>query len=153
MVYLPEESLIFTGDVVSCGVHPSMTQAETKAWLSTLNQLRKMSVDKIVPGRGMTCAKEATHPLSEYIRDMRAAVRRSFQAGRSKSETSSAVVPEFLDAFPYDEGQRERTRLLVKGGSDRIYDEYRAVAKADAARTRKASKKSRPKGRRTTARL
>jgi cyclase len=147
MVYLPEDNLVFAGDVVFCGVHPSMAQAETKPWLSTLNQLRKMSVDLIVPGHGMTCAREATHVLSDYVRDMRAAVRRNFQAGRSKSETSSLLIPEFLDAFPYEEGQRERVRQLVKGGSDRIYDEYRAAAKADAARTRSTSRKSRAKSR------
>jgi len=140
MVYLPEENLIFTGDVVFCSMHPSMTEAETKQWLSTLNQLRKMSVGLMIPGHGVCCDKEATHALSEYVRDMRAMVRRSYQSSRSKSETSSAVIPEFMNAFLYDGRERERIRKLVKGGSDRIYDEYRAAAKADAARARGPSR-------------
>jgi len=130
MVYLPEDGVIFTGDVVFNGLHPSVAQAETKDWLSALTQLRKMQADTIVPGHGDVCDKEATHPLSEYIRDLRAAVRRNFQLGRSKSETSAAVIPEFIDAFPYKQSDREKIRQLVKGGSDRIYDEYRAEAKA-----------------------
>jgi cyclase len=142
MVYLPDESLIFTGDMVFNNAHPSMTQAETKQWLSALTALRKMTVDRLIPGYGPMCGKEATHPLSDYIRDMRAMVRRSFQAGRSKSETSSALIPEFMDAFPYDESERDRVRLRVKGGSDRIYDEYRAEAKANAATAKGASKRS-----------
>jgi cyclase len=136
MTYLPQENLIFTGDLVFSHQHPTMTQAETKQWLSKLNQLRKMTIDIIIPGHGAICDKEATHPLSDYIRDMRAVVRRNFQAGRSKSETSSAVIPEFMDAFPYDENQRDRVRQRIKGGSDRIYDEYRAVAKASATKSR-----------------
>jgi cyclase len=145
MVHLPEYDLVFSGDVVFCDQHPSMTYAETKEWLSTLNQLRKMPVQTIVPGHGGLCDKETTHPLSDYIRDIRAMVRRSFQAGRSKSETSSSVIPEFLDAFPYDEGERDQVRQRIKGGSDRIYDEYRAQAKANMARTRGSTKRSKSK--------
>ena len=122
MVYVPEESVLFTGDVVFNNMHPSMTQAETKQWLAALTSLRKMNVETLVPGHGSVCGKEATRPLSEYIRDLRAMVRRSFQAGRSKSETSSSVISEFLSAFAYDESERDRVRLQVKGGSDRIYD-------------------------------
>jgi glyoxylase-like metal-dependent hydrolase (beta-lactamase superfamily II) len=136
MVYLPEDSLIFCGDVVFCGTHPTMNLAETKRWLSALTALRKMPVETIVPGHGAPCQREATHRLSDYIREMRAAVRRSFQAGRSKSETSSVVIPEFMNAFSYREVDRDRVRLRIKGGSDRIYDEYRAEAKASAARAK-----------------
>ena len=152
MVYLPEDSIIFTGDAVYCDQHPSMAQAETKMWLETLNYLRKLSVDLIVPGHGRPCDRDVTYPLSEYIRGMRAMVRRSFQEGRSKSETSSSVIPEFMGAFPYDESERDRIRQVVKGSSDRIYDEYRAAAKADALRARGDSvrTKSRRKKRRLT---
>jgi hypothetical protein len=52
------------------------------------------------------------------------------------------VITEFLDAFPYDETDKDQVRQLVKGGSDRIYDEYRTAAKADAARVRGALRKS-----------
>jgi cyclase len=145
MVHLPEHDLLFSGDVVFCNQHPSMTYAETKEWLSALNQLRKMSVETIVPGHGTVCGQEATQPLSEYIRDIRAIVRRNFQAGRSKSETSSSVIPEFLDAFPYAEAERDRVRQRIKGGSDRIYDEYRAQAKANVAKSRGSTKRSKSK--------
>ena len=148
MVYLPSENLLFSGDIVFSQMHPSMTQAETKQWLSALTVLRKMTVDKIVPGHGTICDREATHSLSDYIRDMRALVRRCFQAGRSKSETSSAVIPEFMGAFPYDENERDKVRLRVKGGSDRIYDEYRAEAKADKVKgSSKRGKTRRRRGR------
>jgi cyclase len=136
LAHLPEENILFSGDLVFNEQHPSMVYAETKQWLSALNQLRKMPVDIIVPGHGAICDKEATYPLSDYIRELRATVRKSFQGGRSKSETSSSLIPQFLDAFPYDEGKRDQIRARIKGGSDRIYDEYRALAKANVARTK-----------------
>ncbi len=132
MVYLPENHLIFTGDLVFNNMHPTMTQARTKEWLSALNQLRKLGVETIIPGHGLVCTKECTWPLSEYIRDMRARVRRCFQAERSKSETSSTIISEFMDAFPYTEYERDQVRKNIKGGSDRIYDELRAATRSGA---------------------
>ncbi|MFN2156607.1 MAG: MBL fold metallo-hydrolase [Anaerolineae bacterium] len=133
MVHLPEENLLFSGDVLYAGVHPSMSHAVTRQWLSALTGLRKMSVERIVPGPGEGCDKGASYPLSEYIRGMRAAVRRHFRAGRTKSETSSSVIPQFMDVFPYADHERDAVKNRVKGGSDRIYDEYRAAARAREA--------------------
>ena len=130
MVHLPQERLLFSGDLLYNGAHPTMDQAETKEWLSVLTQLRKMDVDTIVPGHGSLCDRDATYPLSDYVRDLRARVRRSFQRGRSKSETATTVIPEFLDAFPYDESERDAVRARIKNSVGRIYDEYRAAAKA-----------------------
>jgi cyclase len=129
MVYLPENRLIFTGDVVFNNVHPSMELAESQAWLSALTRLRKMQVDLIVPGHGSVCDGKATHPLSAYIRQMRAKVRRSFVAGYSKSDTSKALIPKLLNAFPRHNDELDMVRRRIKGGCDRIYDEYRTVAK------------------------
>jgi cyclase len=151
LAFVPDENVIFSGDLVFSRQHPSMTQAETKQWLSALNQLRKMPADTLVPGHGEICSIEDTHALSDYIRDMRATVRKSFQAGRSKSETSSALIPEFLDAFPYTENERDQVRARIKGGSDRIYDEYRALAKANVARTKGSTKRTRSRTRNTRA--
>jgi cyclase len=145
MVFLPQENVILSGDLVFCNQHPTMNYAESKQWLSALNQLRKGPAEVIVPGHGPLCDKQATYPLSEYIRSMRAMVRKSFQSGRSKSETSSAVISEFFDFFPYDENDRDQVRLRIKGGSDRIYDEYRALAKARASKGKSSSRRSRSK--------
>lgn len=151
MVYLPELNVILTGDVVFSNVHPTMAMAETRDWLATLTALRKMPVEVIVPGHGPVCDREATHALSDYIRDLRAFVRRSFQSGRSKSEASSAAITEFVDAFAYDESKREQVRQRIKNASDRIYDEYRAESKAvTAARSKRTVRRAAGRRRRTT---
>jgi cyclase len=145
MVHLPEHRLMFTGDVVFNDVHPSMEYAETGAWLSALRRLRKVDVDTLVPGHGAVCDREATYPLSDYIRQMRARVRRCFRAGHTKSEASKLIVPDFLDAFPYRRSDLDKVRKCIKGGSDRIYDEYRAEARKKD--TTKRGKRRRRRGR------
>jgi glyoxylase-like metal-dependent hydrolase (beta-lactamase superfamily II) len=158
MVYLPEHRLVFSGDVVFCSQHPTMNYAETKEWITTLKRLAQMPLKTIVPGHGPPCTGDAAQPLADYIREMRQQVRESFESGKSKSETSAAMIAEFLDAFPYADDERDSRRQRIKGGSDRIYDEYRALAKASTARggTRSArrggSSTKRAKARRTRSR-
>lgn len=125
MVYLPQERLIMAGNVVYKDRHPQMEYTQSRTWLAVLTWLRKMDVDLLVPGYGPVCDLEATYPLSDYIRSMRLLVRNNFRAGRSKSETSRLVISELMSAFPYDRAEQDHIRVLVKGGSDRIYDEYR----------------------------
>jgi len=134
MVYLPQHKLIFSGDLVFCNQHPTMNYAETRQWVATLDRIHEMPIETIVPGHGPVCTRQAARPLADYIRNMRRRVRESFESGKSKSETSAVIIAEFLDLFPYTDQERDERRLRIKGGSDRIYDEYRARSKANASR-------------------
>jgi glyoxylase-like metal-dependent hydrolase (beta-lactamase superfamily II) len=135
MVYLPKHQLIFSGDLVFCSQHPTMNLAETEEWVAALDRLSQMKVKTLVPGHGPVCTQDAAQPLAAYIRNLRQRVHESFESGKSKSETSAAMIAEFLDAFPYTDQERDERRQRIKGSSDRIYDEYRAIAKANAARS------------------
>ena len=134
MVYLPRHQLIFSGDLVFCKQHPTMNFAETQEWVTALTRLSRMKIKTLVPGHGPVCTQDAAAPLVAYIQTMRQRVQQSFESGKSKSETSAAMIAEFLDAFPYSDQERDERRQRIKGGSDRIYDEFRAAAKANAAR-------------------
>ena len=63
-VWLPSERILFTGDAVVVGEHPSLGQSVSKEWLEGLTRLRKMSLSHIVPGHGPLCNVEATEPVS-----------------------------------------------------------------------------------------
>jgi glyoxylase-like metal-dependent hydrolase (beta-lactamase superfamily II) len=134
MVYLPDHQLVFSGDLVFCSQHPTMNLAETEEWVAALDRLSRMTIETLVPGHGPICTPDAAEPLAAYIRKMRQRVRESFESGKSKSETSAAMIAEFLDAFPHTDQERDERRQRIKGGSDRIYDELRAIAKANVAR-------------------
>ena len=130
LVYLPETQVLFTGDSVVVGMHPLMAQANSKEWLETLSTIRKMRVEHLVPGRGPLSGKQDTHPLSEYIRQLRAQVRRLYLAGRSKAE-AGALVSELMGYFPVSDDQRDIIRARVRGGVDRIYEEMKTAQDAE----------------------
>jgi cyclase len=125
-VWLPEQRILFTGDVVVVGEHPSLGQSISKEWLEMLTRLRKMSLNCIVPGHGPLCNVEATEPVSDYIRTMRSKVRSQYRSGRTKSE-SAVVINQMIDYFPYRPGDKSFVEKRIRAGISRIYDEMKVI--------------------------
>jgi cyclase len=125
-LWLPKERILFTGDVVVVGEHPSLGQSVSKEWLEVLTRLRKMSLAYIVPGHGPLCNVEATEPVSDYIRTMRAKVRSQYRSGRSKSE-AAVVINQMIDYFPYRPGDKSFVEKRIRAGISRVYDEMKVI--------------------------
>jgi cyclase len=125
-LWLPQERILFTGDLVVVGEHPSLGQSVSKEWLEVLTRLRKMSLAYIVPGHGPLCNVEATEPVSDYIRTMRAKVRSQYRSGRSKSE-AAVVINQMIDYFPYRPGDKSFVEKRIRAGISRVYDEMKVI--------------------------
>jgi cyclase len=125
LVYAQREGVLFAGDVVVRGVHPTLGQANSKTWLRALNRIRRMSCDVLVPGIGEPGDKEITTDISTYIRDIRAGVRRQFAAGRSKAETYNQLL-SVVSSFPISEGRKDKIEQQFKAGINQVYEEIKS---------------------------
>jgi len=124
-VYLPDEKMLFTGDLVVVHEHPSLGQCDSEIWLKKLRWLRKQKFSMIVPGHGDLCNVEASEPVSEYIRTMRAKVRKQYKSGRTKAE-AAVVISQMIDFFPYRQGEKSIIEKRIRAGVSRVYDEMKA---------------------------
>jgi cyclase len=125
-LWLPDERILFTGDVVVVDEHPSLGQCDSKEWMELLTRLRRTSLQMIVPGHGPLCNVEATTPISEYIRAMRSKVRQQYKMGRSKSE-AAVVISQMIDYFPYRQGDKSFVEKRIRAGVSRVYDEMKEI--------------------------
>jgi cyclase len=130
VIWMPDESLLFVGDAVWVDQHPYMAQANSKEWLDGLTYIRKFKADRIVPGRGAVCGREATERMSEYIRFMRARVRLNYRQGRTKQETVPSVLREVAGWFPISPAIKSKTESQIKQGIGRIWNEMDKAGKA-----------------------
>jgi len=136
-IYLPKEKMLFTGDLLVVDEHPSLGQCDSAEWLKKLRWLRKQKYDMVVPGHGAICNVEASEPLSEYIRTMRAKVRSQYKAGRTKAE-AAVVISQMLDFFPYRQGRKSMIEKRIRAGVSRVYDEMKVIyGKNNSASRRK----------------
>lgn len=68
--YLPEEKILIAGDLVLSGFHLVMSQANPREWLKILDRIGDLDIEKIIPGHGEVCGKEAVGVAQEYINDL-----------------------------------------------------------------------------------
>ncbi len=125
-LYLPSERLLFTGDLVVVNEHPALGQCISEEWLSKLRWLRRQKYSSIVPGHGPLCNVEASEPVSEYIRAMRAKVRSQYKSGRTKAE-AAVVISQMIDYFPYRQGEKSIIEKRIRAGVSRVYDEMKVI--------------------------
>lgn len=126
-VFLEEERILFAGDNITCQEHPVMYQANTAAWLSTLDRIRTMDVETIVAGGGQLCDKSVIDPLYGYIAEMHRRVSELFDKGASRRECVDKVG--MLDWFPFAEEQAAAMRKRRRGNVERVYTEIRISRK------------------------
>ncbi len=125
-LYLPQERILFTGDLVVINEHPSLGQCNSEEWLGKLRWLRRQRYYQVVPGHGALCNVEESEPVSEYIWAMRDKVRNQYKAGRTKAE-AAVVISQMIDYFPYRPGEKSIIEKRIRAGVSRVYDEMKMI--------------------------
>jgi cyclase len=123
LVWLPEESICFVGDILWVDQHPYMAQGNTLEWLRALEFVRELDAEFLIPGHGPVVSAEATHRVGEYIEFMRGRVRDFYRAGKNKNETKSGLVGEMLEWFPVPPERKAKIESQIKSGLNRVYRE------------------------------
>ena len=122
-VHLPEQRVLFMGDLMACRTHPETSEGDIAAWLDLLAQVQSKSfpAQVIVPGRGSPCNKAALEPMISYLRAMRTRVQSLIRTRRPRTDTA-LLVPEFLARYHVPGAEREGARQRIKAGLDHLYD-------------------------------
>ena len=104
IAWLPKEKVLFSGDLVEEGATPYCGDAYFKEWPETLEKLRALKPEKLVPGRGnaMLSAADADRAIAgtaAFLRDMRRHVEAGVKAGKGLravyEETYRALAPTY----------------------------------------------------------
>ncbi len=104
IAFLPRERVVFSGDLVEEGTTPYCGDAYFGEWPETLERLRALKAEKLVPGRGeaMTNAAavdQAIAATAGYLRDLRERVQAGVKAGHGLKqvygEAHAALAPKY----------------------------------------------------------
>jgi len=74
MVYVPSEKVLFAGDLVFRGRIPFVGNADSKGWLTALDEIEKLNPNIVIPGHGNYSVKPTedivfTRNYLKYLRD------------------------------------------------------------------------------------
>ena len=119
-VYVPEERVVFTGDIVFHKVQTYLHQAYPEEWLQSLKKIEELDVDVIVPGHGEVCDKSYLREQASFIREWMEAVREAIKQGFSREEAKSRI--SFLDRYPMDIGLAWKGPQVQEMNVEHLYD-------------------------------
>ena len=86
-VWLPEEKILFTGDLYFNGGAGVMRDAFLRDWVATLEPLRSLSAETVVPGHGSVSGNEGILKFQNYLTDFIRAVKVQVDAGKTLEQT------------------------------------------------------------------
>ena len=94
IMYLPEDQIMFSGDLVLKHNHPWLGHGNPKKWLSILDLLNELEIRRIVPGHGPVATKQDLNVISEYIYDMINLVESLKKDGNTIEEALHTPIPQ-----------------------------------------------------------
>jgi glyoxylase-like metal-dependent hydrolase (beta-lactamase superfamily II) len=97
IVWLPEERTLFAGDLVQDAVAPDAGDAQLKDWPATLQKVRALRPEALLPGRGdalvgADAVEEATAGTQAYVEDLYRSVAGAVEAGASVKQAYDKAV-------------------------------------------------------------
>ncbi len=91
LVYLPQDDVLFAGDVIFRGCTPLGWEGSFASWIAALERIVALAPAVIVPGHGPLCGVEGAEELIAYFRYVEAEARGCFERGLSLEEAACAI--------------------------------------------------------------
>ena len=123
-VHLPEEGVLFTSDNVFHQCQTWLMTSDVPQWLNSLDRLRGLDFDILVPGHGPVTDKRAIDAQRAFLLEWVTAVALAIARGWSREETMKRV--SFADRFPVDIGQGDMMEYIQTLNAASLYDKLMA---------------------------
>jgi len=91
-VYIPEERVVFTTDIVFHKFKSFLNESDPARWLESLEKLGELEADTVVPGHGAVCDKDYLEEQAGIVRQWAEAVQAAVKQGLSEEEAAASIV-------------------------------------------------------------
>ena len=115
---LPEERILFMGDLGFFQSQPFMGFCDPEAWIAQLERLQRSDIETFVPGHGPLGTKADLALQGEYIKALEGLVAQVIEEGGSVEEALQRLLPAPFDVWL--EGERDRFERNVRSSYERL---------------------------------
>jgi cyclase len=92
--YLPEEGIIFAGDLAMVGLHPSVSDGWPDRWRSILRRMAQLRVEKVLPGHGPVGPPQTLRVVETYLQDLSSIANGAVRRGDRLHDLRDYPIPE-----------------------------------------------------------
>jgi cyclase len=117
LVFLPEEKILFAGDIAFHKVTPQGFQGDIGKWISVVDQVLKMDVEIVVPGHGPSGTKADLAEMRDYLQLVYKGARRCFDLGLTEARAIESI--DLGKYRAWTEAER------IKDNVERAYREFK----------------------------
>jgi len=86
MVYLPQDKLLVSGDILVKKMIPSFVDARVGSWIDTLAKIQERDIDTVIPGHGPLMKMKDVKAMHQRMVKLYAGVEAGYQQGLMDSE-------------------------------------------------------------------
>ncbi|MXY31283.1 MAG: MBL fold metallo-hydrolase [Gammaproteobacteria bacterium] len=109
LVYVPDDRLIFTGDILFIEGHPILWVGPVANWIAACDYMLELPVEVVVPGHGPITDKRGIQAVRDYLVYVRDQARIRFDAGLSVYDAAMDISLADFDSW----GDAERIVVNV----------------------------------------
>jgi glyoxylase-like metal-dependent hydrolase (beta-lactamase superfamily II) len=122
LVWLPEQKLLFGGDLVLNRFFPIMPDPDSSAsgWMASLDEARALSPAIIVPGHGAVGDASLIDALHAFLADAQGRVAKEKAAGRSLEQATATLEPQLRKQYAEWENRWDNPEW-IKNVIERFY--------------------------------
>ncbi|GAP13093.1 Zn-dependent hydrolase, including glyoxylase [Longilinea arvoryzae] len=115
ILYLPEEGIVFMGDLLFVGAHPFLADGDPQALLIALREVSRLKATCFVPGHGPPGSRADVELLSAYVESCLEIAGRLVDAGKfDEAAIKEVQIPEAFQAWQLAQFYRSNLRFLCK---------------------------------------
>lgn len=107
LVYLPQEKVLFTGDVLFTNYHPNVSDGNMESWQKVLDYVATLDTAYIIPGHGPLSSKKDVQDMKDYL----VAFDNGAKELCAKSDDVDYIATELKKRLP----TREYLDILIAG--------------------------------------
>lgn len=122
IIYLPDEKILITGDLIFNGKIPFAGHAYISEWIKRVEELEKFDVRIVIPGHGDVGDRAMIKVMKQYLTELKNTVMERVKKGKTLEETK-AEVTKIMDKY-----KTWKNFDWLQGNIERTYQEF-AVSK------------------------
>jgi cyclase len=104
LAYVPEDRMIFTGDMLFINGHPIIWAGPVGNWIKACQMMLDFDLETVVPGHGPITDKRGVAAVKQYLDYITGEARRRFDAGMSVFDAAQDI--SMSDYSSWGDGER-----------------------------------------------
>lgn len=116
-LYLPEEQILFSGDMVFAGMHPYLSESDPGRWRENLKGMQRLKVRRLVPGHGPVADSTGLAEMIEYLKGIQSLASRFHSEKKTAEEFDLSQIPERFHGWAYSEIYKTNLKYVLQAMS------------------------------------